>query len=135
MTTYTLPDTRWKTVREVQLEEKVAKLERALHRAHYDSPSRFREYDLEMTAAPTTVCLPRMASIDTIRDGRHLGVAARVWTEKPFGVSYFVDAGLLTDPATAAQVLGLQHEHFILQLADFVKRETAQPSPTQKGKQ
>ena len=66
-----------------------------------------------------------MASIECQwdRKGRHLGVAARVTVPESFSLNYDCDSGLLTDNSIAAQVLAINHEWFVRQLAAFVQLE------------
>jgi hypothetical protein len=116
---------QWKTVREVQLEGQIAKLERALYKAHYEAQrDSFVVHEHRTSfAAPPAIQLPRVMSITAMDDvPGMLGVAARVWTDQPFGLNYYVNPGLLTDTGITAQVLGLEHERFVRQLADFVER-------------
>jgi hypothetical protein len=53
---------------------------------------------------------------------------------QPFGLSYYCDLNLLSDLSIAAQVLGMLHERFIHQLADFLKRADGRDThPQQEG--
>jgi hypothetical protein len=122
----------FKTVREIELEQKIADLERALYRSAYGGnpdimlAPRAEEHVREGAAPPfLTVRVPQVAHITTRQDGsmpNHLGVAAYVHVPEPFGLSYYCEAGLLSDNAIAAQVLGHLHERFIELLGDFVRR-------------
>ena len=97
----------FKTVREIELEQKVLDLERALMRQKYGSDPDIAimppcEELIRQHAAPeaVTVKLPRVVSIecewDKQRYPRHLRVAARVTVPEPFGLNYYCDAALLS---------------------------------------
>jgi hypothetical protein len=121
----------FKTVREIELEQKIADLERALYRQTWGHETdimmtpRAEEHIREGAAPPSVmVRVPQVASIRTVvEDGkRTLGVAAYVHVPEPFGLSYYCEAGLLANNAIAAQVLGHLHERFMELLGDFVRR-------------
>jgi hypothetical protein len=126
----------FKTPREIELEQKLADMERALYRqAHRGLDVAHMPETTELIregAAPpfVNVKLPLVASIgcqwDKQRFPRHLKVAARVTVPRPFGLNYYCDAGLISDNAIAAQVLAINHERFVRQLAEFVQSENAQ---------
>ena len=116
-------NTKWKTVRECELEAKVNRLEQALYRAKYNCTPLMPTESVIDSKPPPRITVPLAASIRTFEDPglpTHMGVAARVWTRKPFGLNYYVNAGLLTDERIAARVLGLEHERFIRQLVHFI---------------
>ena len=125
----------FKTVREIELERRVADLERALYRAKYGNAEGIMltpttvEVIREHAAPPElTIKLPRVASIDTRYDEgmpNHVQIAAVATVPQPFGLSYYCDLALLGDISIATQVLGMLHERFIHQLAAFVKKENA----------
>jgi hypothetical protein len=125
----------FKTPREIELEQKLADMERALYRAKYGGKTDIAHMPectelIRVGAAPPRVTLPLVASIncewDKQRFPRHLKVAARVTVPRSFGVNYYCDAGLISDNAIAAQVLAINHERFVRQLAEFVQMENAQ---------
>jgi len=80
-------------------------------------------------AAPPQVTVPLVASVrcewDKKNAPRHLKVAARVTVPRPFGINYYCDAGLISNNQIAAQVLAINHERFVRQLAEFVQLENA----------
>jgi len=133
---YSVEKSYFKTVREIELEQKIIDLERALIRQKYGSQTTDIAIMPETTefirahAAPPEIRLPLVASIRCERDEqlypRHLKVAARVTVPRPFGLNYYCDAGLISDNSIAAQVLAINHERFVSQLAEFVQTENAQ---------
>ena len=86
MTTTSFAPALFKTVREIELERKVADLERALFRAKYGNEENIMltPATVEVTSdvAPQRYVLSKVGSIETRQDDKyphHVGVAAMMW--------------------------------------------------------
>jgi hypothetical protein len=85
----------FKTVREIELEQKLADTERALMRAKYGSARDIYHtpptVEVVQDAASDRIILPRVARIETRQDPdmpHHVGVAAIAQVPQPFALHY-----------------------------------------------
>lgn len=107
------------TVNEINLQHEINELRRENYALTQRLYSRWMPSEpIVMDKAPATLTLPLAADIQTAEEKGSLAVHARVHTTRPFGLSYYMNPGLLT-VADAAQVLGHMHEEFVRKLAKF----------------